>query len=90
MILLDLEYKAINRLREAAKLSEFYYEKPLLVAYSGGKDSEVCLEFCRRAGVPFEVIHSLTTADAPETVYHVKKVFRRLELEGVKCEILHP
>ena len=87
---MDLEHTAIMRLQEASKLSEFYYQKPLLLTYSGGKDSEVCLELCRRAGVPFEVIHSLTTADAPETVYHVRKVFRRLELEGVKCEILHP
>ena len=87
---MDLEHKAIARLQEAAKLSEFYYQKPLLLTYSGGKDSDVCLELCRRAGVSFEVIHSLTTADAPETIYHVRKVFRRLELEGVKCEILHP
>ena len=87
---MDLEHTAIMRLQEAAKLSEFYYQKPLLLTYSGGKDSEVCLELCRRAGVPFEVIHNHTTADAPETVYHVRKVFRKLELEGVKCEILHP
>lgn len=40
--------------------------------------------------MPFEVIHNLTTADAPETIYHVRKVFRKLELEGVKCEVLHP
>lgn len=87
---MDLEHKAIMRLQEAAKLSQFYYQKPLLLTYSGGKDSEVCLELCRREGVRFEVMHSLTTADAPETVYHVKRVFHRLELEGVKCEVLHP
>ena len=87
---MDLEHKAIARLQEAAKLSEFYYQKPLLLTCSGGKDSEVCLELCRRAGVPFEVIHNLTTADAPETVHHVRKVFRKLDLEDVKCEILHP
>ena len=69
---MDLEHKAIERLQEAARLSEFYYQAPLLLAYSGGKDSEVCLELCRRAGVPFEVVHNLTTADAPETIYHVK------------------
>lgn len=86
----DLEQKAISRLQMAAEISQNYYQKPLLLAYSGGKDSEVCLELCRRAGVPFEVIHSLTTADAPETVYHVRKVFRKLELDGVKCEVLHP
>ena len=87
---MDLEHKAIERLQEAARLSEFYYQAPLLLAYSGVKDSEVCLELCRRAGVPFEVVHNLTTADAPETIYHVKNTFRRLELEGVRCEILSP
>lgn len=86
----DLEHMAIARLKTAAELSESYYENPLLLAYSGGKDSEVCLELCRRAGIPFEVSHSLTTADAPETVWHVKRVFRRLELEGIRCEVLYP
>lgn len=51
---------------------------------------EVCLELCRRAGISFEAIHNLTTADAPETIYHVKKTFHRLELEGIKCRIQHP
>lgn len=37
---MDLEHKAIARLQEAAKLSEFYYQKPLLLTCSGGKDSE--------------------------------------------------
>lgn len=37
---MDLERKAIVRLQEAARLSEFYYEKPLVLTYSGGKDSE--------------------------------------------------
>lgn len=87
---MDLEHKAIARLQEAAKLSEFYYGKPLLLAYSGGKDSEVCLELCKRAGVPFEVIYNITTADAPETFYHVKQIFHQLELNGVKCKMLHP
>ena len=40
---MDLEHTAIMRLQEASKLSEFYYQKPLLLAYSGGKDSEAKL-----------------------------------------------
>lgn len=87
---MDLEHKAIERLRMAAEMSEKYYQKPLLVTVSGGKDSEVCLELCRRARIPFEVVHNLTTADAPETVRHVRKTFRRLELAGVPCAILSP
>lgn len=87
---MDMEHKAIARIQEAARLSEFYYQSPLLLAYSGGKDSEVCLELCLRAGVPFQVIHSHTTMDAPETVYHVRKVFRELELDGIKCSVKYP
>ena len=87
---MDLEHKAIERLKMAAELSEAYYQKPLLLTYSGGKDSEVCLELCKRAEVPFEVVHSHTTADAPETVHHVRKIFYGLELAGVKCKIEYP
>ena len=76
------------RLKEAALMSETYYQKPLLLCYSGGKDSDVILELAKMAGIPFEVQHSLTTADAPETVRHVKEKFK--ELEGVAhCEIIH-
>ena len=87
---MDLEHKAIMRLQEAARLSEFYYHDALLVSYSGGKDSDVVLELCRRAGIPFSVIHNLTTADAPETFYHIRKVFHRLELDNVPCAINKP
>lgn len=34
--------------------------------------------------------HSHTTADAPETVRHVRDKFRALELEGIRCEITYP
>ena len=87
---MDLEAQAIRRIHLAAELSAAYYQKPLLLAYSGGKDSEVCLELCRRAHIPLEVIHHLTTADAPETIYHVRKVFRQLELEGIACAFHKP
>lgn len=87
---MDLERKAIERLKMASELSRKYYDAPLMLTYSGGKDSEVCLELCRRAGVPFEVLYAHTTADAPETVYHVRKVFHELELTGVKCTVRYP
>ena len=87
---MDKEQTAIERLRQAAELSEFYYQKPLMLTYSGGKDSEVCLELAKRAGIAFEVIHSITTADAPETVRHVRQKFHELELAGVQCTIHRP
>lgn len=36
---MDLEKAGIERLREAAQISEAYYDKPLMICYSGGKDS---------------------------------------------------
>lgn len=78
---------AVKRLREAAEMSQALYDKPLLVTYSGGKDSDTVLRLAQIAKIPFEVQHSHTTADAPETVYHVRDKFRGLELAGIKCEI---
>lgn len=82
--------KAIERLKLAAQMSETYYKKPLIVTTSGGKDSDVCLALAKIAGINYEVQHNHTTADAPETVYHVRDTFRRLELDGVKCTINWP
>ena len=78
---------AVKRLREAAEMSQALYGKPLLVTYSGGKDSDTVFRLAQIAKIPFEVQHSHTTADAPETVYHVRDKFRELELAGIKCEI---
>lgn len=86
----DIEQTAIDRLRLASDMSLAYYQQPLIVTTSGGKDSDICLELARRAGIPYEVQHSLTTADAPQTVYHVREQFRRLELAGVRCTINYP
>lgn len=81
---------AIARLKEAARISERYYQKPLVITTSGGKDSSVCVALAQSAGVSFEVMHNLTTADAPETVYFVRNEFKRLEKMGVKCAINYP
>lgn len=87
---MDKEKKAIERLKLASDMSLQYYEKPLIVTTSGGKDSDVCIRLALNAGIPFEVQHNLTTADAPETVYHVRDVFKRLEDKGIKCSFNYP
>lgn len=84
---MDKEQKAIERLKLGAEMSQGYYGKPLIITYSGGKDSEVLLELTRRSGIEFELHHSHTTADAPVTVRHVRGVFRQMELKGIKCNI---
>lgn len=71
-------------------MSLHHYQKPLVCTYSGGKDSDVMLELFKRSGIPFEVHNSHTTADAPQTVRHIREVFHQLELDGIKCEIEKP
>lgn len=87
---MTIEDKAILRLQEAAQMSQQIYEKPLLLTYSGGKDSDLTVDLAIKAGIPFEAAHSLTTVDMPETVYHVRKVFARLEEKGIPCKIIKP
>ena len=84
---MDLEQKAIDRLKAASDMSLRLYKQPLVITYSGGKDSDVLLHLAEASGIPFEVLHSLTTADAPQTVYHVRDTFHRLENKGIKCTV---
>lgn len=84
---MDLEQSAFEALRFASAQSLKLYKQPLVITYSGGKDSDVLLRLAENSGIPFEVLHSLTTADAPETVRHVRDTFRRMEEKGVKCVI---
>lgn len=78
----SLEDIAIERLRlfedSALKMSEDGY----YVAYSGGKDSDLILDLVHRSNVKYTAHHSLTTADPPEVVWHVK--------EQSDVEIHHP
>lgn len=62
------EQRAINYLKTFEPKTEPYY-----LCYSGGKDSDVILALAKLAGVNYEGVHNLTTIDAPETVYHVRK-----------------
>lgn len=87
---MDLEQKSIERIKLASEMSLRHYQKPLICTYSGGKDSDVMLELFKRSGVPFEVLNSHTTVDAPQTVYHIRNTFRQLEMAGIKCTIHMP
>lgn len=82
-----MEQTAIERLKMASDMSLRLYKQPLVITYSGGKDSDVLLHLAGAAKIQYEVLHSLTTADAPETVWHVKDTFRKLEIGAVKCTI---
>ncbi len=83
----DIEKLAIERLQTASDMSLRMYDQPLVITYSGGKDSDVILHLAKASGIPFEVLHSHTTADAPQTVRHVRETFQKLEENGIKCTI---
>ena len=86
---MDLEQTAIDRLKMASEMSLRLYKQPLVITYSGGKDSDVLLHLAGKSGIPYEVLHSLTTADAPETVWHVKDTFCKLENRGGEMHHRH-
>lgn len=46
--------------------------KPLFLAYSGGKDSEVTMHIARKAGIEFTPFYNSTTIDQPGTINYVK------------------
>ena len=66
---LEKEKTAIQRLKAFEPESEPYYG-----CYSGGKDSDVIRILLELAGVKHELVHNLTTVDAPETVQYVKSL----------------
>lgn len=81
---------AYERFRWAAKEAERLFDMPLVVRYSGGKDSDVILQLAKESGVPFRVTHNLTTADPPDNVYYIRRVFARLREDGIDCRINVP
>ena len=82
----EAEAVAIDRIKTASEMSDYYYHKPLIITYSGGKDSDVVVHLAEKAKVPVLVQYSVTTVDAPQTTRHVNEVFARLESKGIKTE----
>lgn len=87
---MDKVDKAIERLKLGSDMSIKYYGKPLMITYSGGKDSEVLADLAIKAKIPLEIVNSHTTADAPPTVYHIRKQFKQWEEQGLDCKIVYP
>lgn len=87
---MDKEQKAIERLKTASEMSLAVYGEPLIITTSGGEDSGVLVKLAQASGIPFVVQHSHTTADAPETVRFIREEMRRLELLGIKCNVVYP
>ena len=65
----EKEQKAIDALQTFEPSDEPYY-----LCYSGGKDSDVIRILAQLAGVKHEIVHNLTTVDAPETIAYIKTI----------------
>lgn len=61
--------KSIKRLKAFEPADEPYY-----LCYSGGKDSDCIRILANLAGVKHDIVHNLTTVDAPETVRYIKSI----------------
>lgn len=64
---------SIATIQRAAKLARNYTGKPLVVAFSGGKDSQTVYHLTEAAGVDFEAVYSATTIDPPEVVRFIRQ-----------------
>lgn len=58
--------RAIKLLQVCSKAAN----EPLVIAYSGGKDSDVILELAKMAGIEYRAIYKNTTIDPPGTIKH--------------------
>lgn len=65
----EKEKRAIAYLKNFEPQDEPYY-----LCYSGGKDSDCIRILAALAGVKHDIVHNLTTVDAPETVNYVKSI----------------
>lgn len=82
--------RATDIIKLAADMSHEYYDKPLIVTYSGGKDSDVLMHLATTSGADVEFENNHTTVDAPETVRHIRSVFGEREREGYHTHINYP
>lgn len=63
--LFDIEFEqiAITRIQKFAKIAEAYGFE-IALGFSGGKDSQVCYDLCKRAGVPFKAYYNVAFESA--------------------------
>lgn len=79
MLLFDKIYEeeAIRRIQKFARLSEMMGYIPVL-GFSGGKDSQVCYDLCKRAGIKFRAVFNHCFESA-ETLKFIRKNYPEIE-----------
>lgn len=70
----ELQQKIDRAIRLLKTFSDAHDGKPLEIAYSGGKDSDVILQLAKEAKIPYRAIYKNTTIDPPGTIKHVQEM----------------
>jgi phosphoadenosine phosphosulfate reductase len=78
---------AIDRIIEADKMAKLYTGQPLYVSFSGGKDSQVTEDLCKKAGVEYKAHYRLTTLDPPELVVFIRNQYPHVKVDYPEATI---
>ena len=81
---MDFEKQSIEILQIMASNSGIW------VLDSGGKDSSVLKHIVQKSGIPYQIEHSHTTVDAPETVRFVRQEQKKYLAMGINYQIEYP
>jgi phosphoadenosine phosphosulfate reductase len=73
----EFEQQAIERIQKFARLSEKMGFVPVL-GFSGGKDSQVCYDLCKRAGIQFRAVFNHCFESA-ETLRFIREQYLEVE-----------
>ena len=73
----EFEQQAIERIQKFARLSEKMGFVPVL-GFSGGKDSQVCYDLCKRAGIQFRAVFNHCFESA-ETLRFIREQYPEVE-----------
>lgn len=76
---------AIGKIQRMESTALRYSEKGFVVAFSGGKDSQVVLKLAELANVKFEGVYNLTTIDPPENVLFIRHHYPNVTIVRPEC-----
>lgn len=77
----DDNLKIVSKIEQSLeRIKMFEPEEGYYLAFSGGKDSIVCYQLLKMAGVKFDSHYNWTTVDPPELLYFIKSEYPDVEI----------